>query len=86
MPLYDFSCDRGHSFEAIVKTDITQLACTESGCYDIATRHMPATKSFTTIVATTKTSKKYKAGYQHTHNRPKTPGKIQVGYSGEKKG
>jgi DNA-directed RNA polymerase subunit RPC12/RpoP len=84
MPMYDFECPAcGHRFEDIAKLDenVTCPSCTESWlCSD---HHlMPATKTFTTIVATSRTSKRYKAGYSHKYvNRPAE--KIQVGASGK---
>lgn len=84
MPMYDFECPAcGHRFEDIAKLEdrVRCPSCAES--ISVSDNHlMPATKTFTTIVATTRTSKKYKAGYVHSHgDKPAT--KIQVGASGK---
>ena len=90
MPLYDFECPAcGHHFEDIAKLDdkdtVTCPLCTE-GWVAKGNHRIGATKTFTTIIATTPHSKKYKAGYVHSHgDRPKTEGKIQVGYTGTSK-
>lgn len=77
MILHDFHCDHcDKTFEELVKSDQRVTACT---CGQDANRIMSAPKTFHEIVPTTNTSKKLKAGYQHSHaDRPKTPGKIQV--------
>lgn len=78
MILHDFACPHcGTTFEQLVKRDDRHTECTS--CGQQADRIMSAPKMFTEIVPTTLTSKKRKAGYQHSHaDRPKTPGKIQV--------
>ena len=80
MPQYDFECDAcGLTYEDLVKSDELSPCPT---CKKPNKHLMPATHTFTTIVATTLTSKKFKAGYQHQYvNRPAT--KIQVGASGK---
>jgi DNA-directed RNA polymerase subunit RPC12/RpoP len=77
MILHDFECTRCFKiFEALVRSDERETACE---CNYSAVRIMSAPKTFHEIVPTTLTSKKRKAGYQHSHaDRPKTPGKIQV--------
>jgi len=84
MPIYDFICPKcTKTFERILPSNCLTAECE---CGDSAVRQMPAPKIFTTIIPTTMTSKKNKAGYQHSHgDRPKTPGKIQVGYTGPSK-
>lgn len=69
MPMYDFVCNACESrFEAITKYG--ELATCTCGSADTK-RLMSAPAIFTTIVATTRTSKKYKAGYSHKfQNRP----------------
>jgi hypothetical protein len=77
MILHDFVCTHCNScFEALVRSDERETSCE---CGQMAGRIMSAPKMFNEIVPTTLTSKKRKAGYQHSHaDRPKTPGKIQV--------
>lgn len=71
MPLYDFACNRCQtSFEAIRPASAAPPPCEACGAEDVV-RFMPAPKSFNTIVATTPTSRRYKAGYAHLYNRPK---------------
>ena len=83
MPLYDFSCPRCEkTFEARAQVEERVKRCEECGTE--AARCMPVTHSFSLIQATHLKSKKHKAGYIHTHgDKPKTPGKIQVGYTGK---
>lgn len=79
MILHDFYCAACDlTFEALVKADETNTEC--EACNDPSARRiMSAPAVFHEIVPTTKTSKKRKAGYVHSHgDRPKTPGKIQV--------
>ena len=85
MPLYDFTCSACHyEFEAIVPSSEETTKCREGTCEGTAGRHTPATHSFSLIQATHLKSKKLKAGHVHTHgDRPKTPGKIQVGWNGD---
>lgn len=80
MPLYDFSCHRCEkTFEARAQYEERTKRCEECGTE--AERMIPATHSFSTIQVTHKKSLKLKAGYVHSHgDKPKTPGKIQVGY------
>lgn len=79
MILHDFYCEACHTqFEALVKSEETTTNCEKCGDPS-ARRIMSAPAVFNQIVPTTKTSKKRKAGYVHSHgDRPKTPGKIQV--------
>jgi putative FmdB family regulatory protein len=80
--LHEFHCnDCGQGFESLVKKDqVPQCSnCTSTN----NTKLISATKSFTTIIPDYPGSKKKKAGYIHSHgDKPKTPGKIQVGYTG----
>lgn len=81
--LFDFNCATcGETFEALVQPENTEITCRGTdGCSGVAIRLMPATTSFTLIQATHNKSLKLKAGFVHSHgDRPKTPGKIQVGY------
>jgi hypothetical protein len=82
LKMRDFFCNDCQSdFEALVR-DGSTVTHADCGSSNVETR-MSGGKTFTTIVATTKTSKQYKAGYIHSHGkRPKTDGKIQVGYTG----
>lgn len=77
MILHDFRCDHcDTTFEDLVAQEQRVTVC---ACGREASRIMSAPKTFHEIVPTTTTSKKRKAGYQHSHaDRPKTPGKIQV--------
>ena len=83
MILHDFECTHcHHTFEALVHRDDRETPCVL--CNNTSVRQMPAHKTFHEIVATTLTSKKRKAGYQHSHaDRPGTPGKIQVSVPGK---
>lgn len=79
MMLYDFRCLSCEVvFEDLVAANQTTVQCPE--CLSpSAERMIPAPAVFHEIVPTSKTSKKRKAGYVHSHgDRPKTPGKIQV--------
>lgn len=81
--LFDFSCPAcGFVFEALCDPEQREMNCrAEGACAGIAERQIPVTTSFTTIQATHLKSKQYKAGFVHSHaDKPKTPGKIQVGY------
>jgi putative FmdB family regulatory protein len=76
--MYDYGCAVcGHQFEAFVDPD-TDVECPE--CHESpAVRRTTGGHLFTVIKATTLTSKKYKAGYQHSHtNRPKEKISSQV--------
>ena len=88
MPMYDMHCPNCHArFEDIAKLEdkVECPACHASFPCE-GNHYMGIAKPFSTIVPTTATSKKYKAGYVHSHgNRPKTEGKIQVGYNGTPK-
>ncbi len=83
MILHDFFCDAcGVKFEALVRADEREIDCVACAAPS-ARRIMSAPAVFHEIVPTTKTSKKRKAGYVHSHgDRPKTPGKIQVSVPG----
>lgn len=80
MPLYDFVCDACNAkFETIVKYGVDDAPCRE--CNATAKRVPSGFALLNTIVPSYPGCKKRKAGYLHTHgNRPRTPGKIQVGY------
>jgi len=75
---FDFICPAcDHKFDALVRDeDPTECpVCHESP----ATKRLSGGHLFTTIKATTLTSKKYKAGYQHSHvDRPKEKISSQV--------
>lgn len=79
MILHDFYCAAcDTTSEALVRSDERETDCPACGAPS-ARRVMSAPAVFHEIVPTTKTSKKRKAGYVHSHgDRPKTPGKIQV--------
>jgi len=83
MPLYDFHCDScDTTFEALTQSNAVAIACHQEGCNGSAVKLMPAPHSFNVIQATHNKSKFLKAGGIHL-KRPKTPGKIQVGYTGK---
>ena len=76
-------CER--SREVLVHTgsneDAEDLTCPTPDCEGVLQLALPAGHQFTTIVPTTLTSKKHKAGYAHKYvNRPAT--KTQVGFGG----
>jgi putative FmdB family regulatory protein len=76
--MFDYSCEAcGHQFEALVEGE-NEVECPE--CEESpATRRLSGGHQFVVIKATTLTSKKYKAGYQHSHtNRPKEKISVQV--------
>jgi len=78
LKMFDYGCAAcGHNFEALVRDD-ADVECPE--CHESpATRRATGGHIFTVIKATTTTSKKYKAGYQHSHtNRPKEKISVQV--------
>lgn len=81
LKMFDFHCDNcGTTFESLVR-DETKIPCE---CGYPADRLMPGGHSFTTIIPDYPGAKRRKAGYQHSHaDRPKTEGKIQVGYTGK---
>lgn len=83
LKMRDFECGACHAtFEALCADGESVLCptCGEQDCARVASNF----RTFGTIVPTTPSSKKLKAGYTHTHgDRPKTPGKIQVGYTGK---
>lgn len=74
----DYSCNTcDNNFEALVEDDET-VYCPKCD-FGPAKRIPSGGHLFTTIKATTLTSKKYKAGYQHSHtNRPKEKISVQV--------
>lgn len=76
--LFDYSCECGNTEEHL--TDGTEnIRCTLCGM--LMERVLGAPHIFTTIVPTTRTSKRLKAGYVHKFaNKPAT--KTQVGYGG----
>lgn len=76
--MFDYSCDAcGHQFEALVE-DGAETECPE--CHEgPANKRLSGGHQFVVIKATTLTSKKYKAGYQHSHtDRPKEKISSQV--------
>lgn len=75
---FDFLCPAcEHVFEEFVRED-SVVECPE--CHaSPATKRLSGGHLFTVIKATTLTSKKYKAGYQHSHvDRPKEKISSQV--------
>jgi putative FmdB family regulatory protein len=78
LKMFDFNCPAcNHNFDALAREgDATECpSCHESP----ATKRMSGGHTFTVIKATTLTSKKYKAGYQHSHiDRPKEKISSQV--------
>ena len=82
--IYDFSCadsECGSTQEELLHGDDKERDITCNACGGPVTKNCPAPVTFTTIVPTTRTSKKHKAGYAHKYvNRPAT--KTQVGVGG----
>lgn len=76
--MYDYQCPCcAHLFEALAEADeeVPCPDCSESP----AERRLTGGRSFSTIQATTPTSKRFKAGYVHTHgNRPKEKISVSV--------
>ena len=76
--LSDYGCDCGNIEEHLAEPN-ENVRCTKCGL--LMARILGAPHIFTTIVPTTRTSKRLKAGYVHKYaNRPAT--KTQVGYGG----
>lgn len=84
LKMYDFCCDAcANAFEALVNTSAEDTGtggpeCPR--CHSTATaRRAGGLHVFHTIVATSKTAKKYKAGYVHKFkNRPAEKISVQV--------
>jgi putative FmdB family regulatory protein len=79
LKVFDYLCEAcGHQFEAL-RQDGDAVECPSCG-ESPATKRLSGGHLFTVIKATTLTSKKYKAGYQHSHNsnRPKEKISTQV--------
>lgn len=76
--MYDYSCKKcSLQFEALVEGE-DAVECPNCNASP-ATRRTSGGHIFTVIKATSLTSKKYKAGYQHSHtNRPKEKISVQV--------
>lgn len=83
MKLLDFLCVVcDTTFEDLVRDD-ERPNCPVCGEGPV-TRLFSGTHTCHVIIPTSLHSKKRKAGYVHSHgDRPKTPGKIQVGYTGK---
>jgi hypothetical protein len=80
--LFDFLCPKCHAeFEDLVPQAAMYTTC---ACGAEAARCMPAPKTFTAIVPTTKTSKRLKAGYVHQFRKkkPDAPVMVQVPRNG----
>ena len=76
--MYDYVCECGNKFEALVEENEIPI-CPECHLGGPVSRRTSGGHIFTVIKATTNTSKKYKAGYQHSHtNRPKEKISVQV--------
>ena len=78
LKMFDFLCPVcDHKFDSLVEGD-SEVECPE--CHESpATKCLSGGHQFVVIKATTLTSKKYKAGYQHSHiDRPKTKISSQV--------
>jgi len=78
LKMFDFICPVcDHKFDALVRDD-DETEC--PSCHESpATRRLSGGHQFVVIKATTLTSKKYKAGYQHSHtDRPKEKISVQV--------
>ena len=75
--MFDYQCPVcAYSFEVLADKD-DQVECPE--CHESpAVRRLTGGRTFTTIQATTNTSKRYKAGYVHQFNRPKEKISVSV--------
>lgn len=79
MPIYDFVCECGGTRTNELADVDEEVLCPD--CDKVMERQMGAPHIFTTIIPTTRTSKRHKAGHQHKFvNRPAE--KTQVGYGG----
>lgn len=72
MPMYDYQCEQGHKWAAVVpyddRDDLAHVLCPECDDGDSAVkRFFPTPHQFKKIVPDYPGSKKRKAGYQHTH-------------------
>ena len=80
MPLYDFNCGTcGHRFEEMAKVEEKAIPCL--ACQKIATRELPATHSFSTIVVQHPATRLNRAGNQHLRDaqfRPKEKISVSV--------
>jgi len=78
LKMFDYGCAAcGHQFETLVRDD-AEVECPE--CHESpATRRATGGHIFTVITATSRTSKKYKAGYVHNYQkRPAEKISVQV--------
>lgn len=75
--MYDYHCACcDHLFEALAELE-ENVECPE--CHESpAERRLTGGRTFTTIQATTNTSKRFKAGYVHNFNRPKEKISVSV--------
>lgn len=79
MPIYDYTCECGHTLTNELAKSDEEVLCKK--CGKPMTKEMGAPHIFSKIVPTYPGSGKHKAGYVHKHvNRPAT--KTQVGYGG----
>jgi putative FmdB family regulatory protein len=80
MPMYDFQCSNGHQFEDICGVNELPV-CPECG----ANTEKVWNKSPPVLVAIIPDypgSKRFKAGYTHTHFADQNATKVQSGYGG----
>lgn len=75
--MFDYQCACcGHLFEELAEPE-SEVACPQ--CHESpAERRLTGGRSFSTIQATTPTSKRFKAGYVHQFNRPKEKISVSV--------
>lgn len=68
--VYDFQCREGHVFEELVK-DLDDYPAKCPRCGDVKIERLLCAPRIATIcIPDYPGSKRLKAGYQHTHNRP----------------
>lgn len=86
--VFDFECDAcSHVFHDLVEgPGGTPEECPSCSSHEGFTRLMSAPAVLTTIVPSYPGSKRVKAGYQHTHNRPAEKKDRQVSMYGAHKG
>jgi DNA-directed RNA polymerase subunit RPC12/RpoP len=80
--LRDYECKKCE--EVFEDFDGSEVACPKCKSAEVQRIFAKSPATLTVIIPTYPGCKKHKAGYVHSHgDRPKTPGKIQVGYTGK---
>lgn len=80
MPMYDFQCPKGHQFEEI--SAVNEVVCCPE-CGETAEKvWRKSAPVLTAIVPDYPGSKRFKAGYQHTHHADQSATRVQSGYGG----